>query len=50
MTSLYGSEIAVLFSNPERDVTELFPDTSYAHLTGFLGCASRYFSSNIRAF
>ena len=46
MTSLYGSEIAVLFSNPERDVTELFPDTSYAHLTGFLRGAGRDIRSN----
>jgi len=50
MTSLYASEIAGLFSNPERDVTELFPDATYAHLTGFLRCASRDISSNIRAF
>ena len=35
MTSLYVSEIECLFSNPERDVTELFPDTTYAHLAGF---------------
>jgi hypothetical protein len=34
MTSLYASEIGSLFSNPERDVTELFPDTTYAHLAG----------------
>jgi hypothetical protein len=39
MTSLYASEIAGLFSNPERDVTELFPGATYAHLTGF--CAVR---------
>ncbi len=38
MTSLYGSEIAGLVSNPERDVTELFPDTTYAHGVGFLRC------------
>ena len=35
MTSLYGSEIGSLFSNPERDVTELFPGATYAHLAGF---------------
>src|SRR6202041_2435557 len=31
MTSLYGSEIGGLFPNPERHVTDLFPDASYAH-------------------
>jgi hypothetical protein len=34
MTSLYGSEIAGLVSNPERDVTEYFPGATYAHLAG----------------
>jgi hypothetical protein len=34
MTSLYASEIAGLFPNLDRDVTELFPDATYAHLTG----------------
>src|SRR3984885_10059228 len=34
MTSLYASEIERLFSNPERDVTELFPRATYAQLAG----------------
>jgi hypothetical protein len=34
MTSLYVSEIGSLVSNPERDVTELFPRATCAHLTG----------------
>jgi hypothetical protein len=34
ITSLYGSEIAGLVSNPERDVTELFSDATCAHLAG----------------
>ena len=32
ITSLYASESEGLFSNPERDVTESFPDATYAHL------------------
>jgi hypothetical protein len=43
MTSLYGSEIAGVFSNPERDVTVLFPDATYAHLAGlFTLCDPRH--------
>ena len=43
MTSLYASEIEGLFSNPERDVTELFPDAIYAHLAGlFALCGTRH--------
>jgi hypothetical protein len=34
ITSLYGSEIDCLFSNPERDVTESFPAATCAHLAG----------------
>ena len=50
MTSLYASEIECLFSNPERDVTELFPDASYAHLAGFLRRASRDIRDNFGVF
>jgi hypothetical protein len=43
MTSLYGSEIGGLVSNPERDVTELFPGATYAHLVGLSEpCELRY--------
>ena len=49
MTSLYASEIAGLVSNPESDVTELFPDATCAHLTGFLRCAIRDISGNVSA-
>jgi hypothetical protein len=34
ITSLYGSEIECLFSNPQRDVTESFQDATCAHLAG----------------
>jgi hypothetical protein len=47
---LYGSEIERLFSNPERDVTELFPDTSYAHFIGLFAVAMRGIGSKISAF
>ena len=50
MTSLYASEIERHFSNLKCDVKELFPDATYAHLTGFLRCASRDICSNFCAF
>ena len=43
MTSLYASEIGSHFSNPESDVTKLFPHATYAHLAGlFEVCNPRH--------
>ena len=50
MTSLYVSEIECLFSNPERDVTGLFPDATCAHLPAFFEGAIRDIGSNFCVF
>ena len=50
MTSLYASEIECHFSNPDRDVTELFPDATYAHLAGLFTLVSRDISINFCVF
>ena len=50
MTSLYGSEIGGLFPNPERDVTDLFPDTTYAHLAGLFTVSMGGINSKVRGF
>jgi len=50
MTSLHGSEIDDLVSNPECDVTELFPDATYAHLAGLFTLVSRDISINFCVF
>jgi hypothetical protein len=50
MTSLYGSEIAGLVSNPERDVTEYFPGATYAHLAGLFVPRDRRHQHNFCVF
>jgi hypothetical protein len=50
MTSLYASEIAGLFPNLDRDVTELFPDATYAHFVGLFAVVMRGISGKVSAF
>jgi hypothetical protein len=50
MTSLYGSEIDGHFSEPNRDVKELFSDATCAYLAALSICVIRDISGNVSAF